>query len=92
MVGDAMDQVLSRKYPDETPVLIENRNCVDPFLQHDSGDFTNFRRWGCRDHSRGHDLGSMFLGGLACIGRCDQFRDMMEEISIREHPHERAMQ
>lgn len=91
VVGEATEQVLPGKYADETTALIENRNRMDPFLQHDSGDFTDLRGWGCRDHSLSHDLRSMLVGSQLCIGRCDQFRDVMEEIPIREHSHERAM-
>ena len=86
-----MEQVLCRKNTDETTVLIENRNRMDPFLQHDSDNFTDLCCRSCRDYSRGHDRGSVLVGSLSRIVRCDQFRHMPEEILIREHPYERAM-
>lgn len=91
MVGDAPDQVLRGYYAVETTLLVENWYCVDPFLQHDSGDFTDLCRGSCRDYPRGHDRGNMLQRSLSRIAGCDQFRDMLEKISIREHPDECAM-
>lgn len=92
MVGDTAEQVLCGEYTDEMTALVENRNGVDPFLQHDSSDFTEVGCRGRRDDSRGHDLGGMLAGGAARVGCCNQFRDMAKKVSIGEHSHERTMQ
>jgi hypothetical protein len=91
VVGNTLKQILRGKYPDETAGLIQNWNGMNPFFHHNSGDFADLGRRSRRDDSLCHDLGSMLLGSLSCIGCCDQLRHMAEEISIGEHPHECAM-
>ena len=88
MVRDTAQQILSGKNADEPAIVIHDRNSMNPFLQHDAGNFPNLRHGRCGDHSGSHDLSQSPPGGLSCIGGYDKFRNMAEQVAIRHHPDE----
>ena len=88
VVRDTLQQISNGKDANETAIMIQDRNSMNPFIQHDAGNFPDLCRGCCRNNSGRHDFSQSPPGGLSLIGRRDQFRNMVEEVTIRYHPDE----
>lgn len=88
VVRDSLQQISDCQDTHETAIVIQDRNRMNPFIQHDAGNFTDLCHGCGRNHSKRHDFSQSPPGGLSRIGRRDKFRDMVEEVAIRHHPDE----
>ena len=68
VVRDTLQQISGRKNAYDAAIVIQDRNSMDPFIQHDEGNFPDLCHGRCRNDAGSHDFSQAPPRGLSRIG------------------------
>ena len=63
MVGNPTQQIVRRQNADKAAMGIQERNCVNSLVQHQTGYVSDVRGGSSGDHSSGHEVRQFSVSG-----------------------------